>query len=125
MMVGAYAADYFKLGRCPLWMKRPTSPGLQVCLQESIRSADDPRGPPAAGISEFSAVIGPMQQRLPLTLPAEKIARLAIHLQLPYVPADRGPALDLSCIFVRKPPAPIIAAVPLKPAARVFAMDPA
>ena len=66
-----------------------------------------------------------MQQRLPLTLPAEKIARLAIHLQLPHVPADRSPALDLSCIFVPKPPAPVIAAVPLKPAARVFAVYPA
>ena len=79
----------------------------------------------SCGISEFPAVIGPMQQRLPLTLPAEKIARLAIHLQLTDVPADRGPALDLPCIFVPKPPAPIIAAIPLKPAARVFAVDPA
>ena len=101
MMVGAYAADDFKPGRCPLWMKRPTSPGLQVCLQESRRSADDSGGPPVAGISEFPAVIGPMQQRLPLTLPAEKIARLAIHLQLTDVPSDRGPAFDLPCVFVR------------------------
>jgi hypothetical protein len=42
-----------------------------------------------------------MQQRLPLTLPAEKVTRLAIHLQLTDVPADRGPAFDLPCVFVR------------------------
>ena len=66
-----------------------------------------------------------MQQRLALTLPAEKIARLAIHLQLTDVASDRGPAFDLSCIFVRKPPASKIAAIPLKPAARVFAVNPA
>jgi hypothetical protein len=78
-----------------------------------------------AEISEFAAVISPMQQCLPLTLAAEKIARLAIHLKLAHVPSDRGPAFDLSCIFVREPASPIIAAVPLKPAARVLRMDPA
>jgi len=66
-----------------------------------------------------------MQQRLPLALPAKKITLLAIHLQLTDVPSDRRPAVDLSCIFVPKPPASIIAAVPLKPAARVFRMYPA
>ena len=75
--------------------------------------------------SKFPAVIGPMQQRLPLAFPAENIARLAIHLQLTDVPSDRGPAFDLPCIFVPKPPASIIAAIPLKPAARVFAVYPA
>jgi hypothetical protein len=76
-------------------------------------------------ISEFAAVIGPMQQGLPLTLAAEEISSLAVFLWLTDVAADRGPAFDLSCIFVRKPPSPIIAAVPLKPAARVLRMDPA
>jgi hypothetical protein len=66
-----------------------------------------------------------MQQRLPLTLPAEKITWLAIHLQLTDVPADCGPAFDLPCVFVRKPPTPIIAAIPLKPAAGVFRVYPA
>ncbi|HEX3709879.1 MAG TPA: hypothetical protein VHV56_08320 [Pseudolabrys sp.] len=43
-----------------------------------------------------------MQQRLPLAAPAQQIARLAIFLYLPDVPADRFPAFDLAEIF---PPA--------------------
>ena len=46
-----------------------------------------------------------MQQRLPLTFPAQDISWLAIHLKLAYVPAYRLPAFDLSRIFVWKPPA--------------------
>jgi hypothetical protein len=98
--------------------------GAQIA-PPSRRSAEHPRGSLPAGISEFPAVVGPMQQRLPLALPAKKITLLAIHLQLTDVPSDRRPAVDLSCIFAPKPPASIIAAVPLKPAARVFRMYPA
>src|SRR5271155_4341502 len=52
--------------------------------------------------------------------PAASISWLAIHLKLSHVPSYRLPALDLSSIFVRKPPT-----VPLEPAARINRMYPA
>src|SRR6185312_15678423 len=57
--------------------------------------------------------------------PAEGVAGFAVPLDLRDVPAERTPALDLALIFVTQPPAKIVAAVPLEPAARILAMDPA
>jgi hypothetical protein len=74
--------------------------------------------------SELAAVVGPMQQRLPLTLPAQDISRLAIHLDLAYVPSDRLPAFDLPCVFIGKASAEIIPAIPLEPTARIIRMNP-
>ena len=45
----------------------------------------------------FAAVVGPVQQRLTLTAPAEQVAGFAMFLHLPHVAADRLPALDLPC----------------------------
>ena len=66
-----------------------------------------------------------MQQRLALPRPAGDVARLAIALDLPHVAADRFPALDLPRVLVGNAAAHIAAAVPLEPAARVVAKDPA
>ena len=66
-----------------------------------------------------------MQQRLTLARAAEYIAGLAIFLDLPDVTADRFPAADLTRILVRHAAAQVIAAIPLKPAARIVGMEPA
>src|ERR1700722_18198912 len=113
------------MGRCrparpsrrPLLPRRPPRPGDIATTNRpriSLRSA-----------SELAAVIGPMQQRLPLTLPAHYISRLAIHLQLAHVPSYRLPALDLSYVLVRQAPAQIIPAIPLEPAAWITRIYPA
>src|SRR5262245_10270026 len=75
-------------------------------------------------VSNLAAVVGPMQQRLPLALAAQEIARLAMALNLPDVPAHRLPAPDLPPVFLPHPTAHVVAAVPLKPAARIVRMDP-
>jgi hypothetical protein len=103
-------ATSFCIRSCwPALLRAGDAAGLRISVHgagaqiepPSRRSAEYPAGRYLRGISEFPAVIGPMQQRLPLTLPAEKITRLAIHLQLTDVPADRGPAFHLPCVFVR------------------------
>src|SRR3954452_24858829 len=66
-----------------------------------------------------------MQQCLALAGAAEQIARLAILLHLPDMPADRLPALDLTAVFLRHAAAQGVAAVPLEPAARIVAVQPA
>src|SRR5262245_31890694 len=66
-----------------------------------------------------------MQQGLALALAAEDISLLAIGLQLPDVPFDIAPAPDLPRVLVGQPAAAIVAAVPLKPAARIVRMEPA
>src|ERR1700722_2980874 len=103
--------------RRPLLPRRQPRPGDITTTNRpriSLRSA-----------SELAAVIGPMQQRLPLTLPAHYISRLAIHLQLAHVPSYRLPALYLPCVLVRQAPAQIIPAIPLEPAARIMRIYPA
>ena len=79
----------------------------------------------AGGVrSNRPAVVGPMQKRLPLPLPAGEVARLAMALNLAHVAAHRLPAFDLPGILARDTAAHIIAAVPLKPAARVVGINP-
>src|SRR5688572_16718172 len=51
--------------------------------------------------------------------------RLAVDLNLPYVPADRLPAPNLPSILFRHAAADIIAAIPLEPAARIVPVEPA
>ena len=46
--------------------------------------------------SNPSTIISPVQQRLPLTRPAKRIARLAVHLDLIDVTTKRLPAFDLT-----------------------------
>src|ERR1041384_5462196 len=74
--------------------------------------------------SNLPAVIRPVQQRLPLALAAGKITLVAVHPDLPDVAAERLPALDLPRV-VLVAAAHIVAAVPLKPAARIVLVQPA
>ena len=74
--------------------------------------------------SDRAAVIRPMQECLPLTPPALEVSFLAMLPNGRNVPRDRTPPPYLSRIVPR--PAPhVIAAVPLKPAARILRIDPA
>src|SRR5579863_1722575 len=78
-----------------------------------------------AARSNLPAVVGPVQQRLALPLAAGDVARLAMALHLADVPPDCLPAADLTRVLVRDAASQIIAAVPLKPAARIVAIEPA
>src|SRR5262249_47939058 len=78
----------------------------------------------AALTSELAAVVGPVQERLALSPAAEKIGRFAMPPDLLHVPTHGFPAFDLTAVFFRHPPAQIIAAIPLEPAARVIGVNP-
>src|SRR6476469_9407028 len=65
-----------------------------------------------------------MQDRLPLPGAAVHIAGLAVLPDGGDVPRDGAPAPDLPRI-VRAPAAPVVAAVPLEPAAGILAAHPA
>ena len=60
-----------------------------------------------------------MQQGLPLTGAAKEIAGLTIIANLCNVAPKRLPAFDLPLVFVRHSAAQVVAAIPLKPAARI------
>ena len=66
-----------------------------------------------------------MKQCLTLPPATQQIAGFAILLDLLNVAANRLPAFDLPCVFLRQAAAHVIAAIPLEPAARIVAMDPA
>src|SRR3974390_65874 len=65
-----------------------------------------------------------MQQRLPLARAAHRIPGLAVFPDLLDVTPHRLPALDLARVFLRHAAAHVIAAVPLKPAARIIGVNP-
>ena len=119
----------FDVGIRPGW--QVLGAGLAVVVIDAVmgalESAFSANARRCSGIrtSNFSAVIGPVQQRLPLAAAAEQVAGLAMFLHLAHVPADRLPAFDLPPVFVRHTAAHVVAAVPLKPAARIVGMDPA
>ena len=75
--------------------------------------------------SDLPAIIGPVQQRLSLSRAAALIARLAIASDLCDVAANCLPASDLPGVLFRHAPAHVVAAIPLKPAARIVGMNPA
>ena len=54
-----------------------------------------------------------------------EITRLAVMLDLTDVAAHRFPALDLARVLPGKAAAPVVAAIPLKPSARIGRMNPA
>ncbi|ASY67001.1 hypothetical protein SJ05684_b60190 (plasmid) [Sinorhizobium sojae CCBAU 05684] len=66
-----------------------------------------------------------MQQRLTLPRAAVPVARLAMAAKLGQVAPHGFPSSDLSFVFAGQPPAQEVAAVPLKPAARIVGMEPA
>src|SRR5687767_15610883 len=73
--------------------------------------------------SDPAAVIGPVQDSLSLPATAVKIARLAVADDLRHMPADRPPSSNLPRI-VGRPAAHVVAAIPLKPSARILRPDP-
>ncbi len=75
-------------------------------------------------VSDFSTVIRPMQQCLPLFFPTAHLPSGAILFDLHDMPLHGLPSFDLSLI-IRAPSTHIISAVPLKPAAGVFMIYPA
>jgi hypothetical protein len=72
--------------------------------------------------SDFSAIVGPMQESLALARTAEKVTWLAVPLDLPHVPPHRFPSLDLPSVFIGHPTADVVTAIPLEPTARVVRM---
>ena len=89
---------------------------------EWIASSRQP--PPSPSVLQLPAVVGPMQQGLPLFATAIEIALAAILLDLGDVPPHGLPAANLPGV-VGAAAAHVVAAVPLEPAARVFVIDPA
>src|SRR5688572_33449973 len=78
----------------------------------------------AGSHSHLPRIVGPVEQGLPLFAAAGEVAAAAVLLDLRDVPADGPPALDLAIVVGPAPPQ-VIAAIPLKPAARIVGMDPA
>ena len=76
-----------------------------------------------AGELKHSAVVCPVQQRLPLASTAIQIARDAPLPDLRNMPSHLAPTTNLPRV-IQAAPAEIVAAVPLEPAARVFVVDP-
>jgi hypothetical protein len=65
-----------------------------------------------------------MQERLPLPRPAGQVARLAVPLDLPDMPANGFPSLDLAAVLGRHAAAYVVTAIPLEPAARIIGVQP-
>jgi hypothetical protein len=65
--------------------------------------------------SQAPAVVGPVQERLPLSAAAGEVAPAAGAAELRNVPAHRLPAPDLALVVGMAPAEPV-AAVPLEPA---------
>src|SRR5579864_6235639 len=77
------------------------------------------------GFSDLSTIVGPVEQRLSLSRSTQPISWIAMPLNLCDMPTNCFPAPDLACVLVGHPAAHIIAAIPLKPAARIIGVDPA
>ena len=65
-----------------------------------------------------------MQKRLPLATPARKITRSTVISNLHDVPLHREPPTNLTIIFLRHSPSPVVATVPLEPPTRICRMYP-
>src|SRR5690349_6031878 len=65
-----------------------------------------------------------MQERLALPRAAGQVARLAVPLDLPDMPAYGLPSPDLAPVFGRHAAAHVVAAIPLEPAARIIGVKP-
>jgi hypothetical protein len=78
-----------------------------------------------AALSNLSTIVGPVQQCLPLPLAAGEVALFTMPLDLRGMPFDLLPASDLPRVFLRQAAPHVVAAVPLKPAARIVRMQPA
>ncbi len=72
----------------------------------------------------MSRIVGPMEKRLTLPRTTIQTATRTVAFQLAEMPADRSPAFDLTQVIGATSPR-IISAIPLKPAARIFRINPA
>ena len=73
---------------------------------------------------DLSAVVRPVKDGLPLPPPTFEIARFAVLPNRRHVSSDRTPASNLPRV-VGGSPAHVVAAIPLKPPARILSADPA
>src|SRR5262249_29567426 len=78
----------------------------------------------AGRYSNFSAIVRPMKQCLPLARSTRRITWFTVPLDLGDVAPDGFPALDLASILFWHASAKIIATIPLEPTARVIGMNP-
>ena len=104
--------------------------GLQVMLPLDTSIVQLPNAKLLVSLSPTSAsnpstIISPVQQRLPLTRPAKRIARLAVYLDLIDVTTKRLPAFDLTPVFIRNSPSHIVSAISLEPSTWIIRMKPA
>ena len=74
--------------------------------------------------SDISAIVGPVQQGLPLTRSAKGITWLAVLFDLRDVSSKRFPSFDLALVLLRHPSAHEVSAIPLKPAAGIIGVKP-
>jgi len=70
-----------------------------------------------------AGVIRPVQERLPLPRTAQQIATHTVSLELTNVATHVQPAANLP-VIIRMTTPHVVAAIPLKPTARIVAMDP-
>jgi hypothetical protein len=89
--------------------------GVWIDILDTIKRCD----------SNLPTIVCPVQQSLPLPRAAKRITGLAVHFDLIDVATKCLPALDLPSVFFRHSPAHVIAAVPLKPPARIIVVKPA
>ena len=75
------------------------------------------------GYSQFSTVVRPLKERLPLTRATREIARSTMPHHLRNVPPHRSPPSNLSRI-IPVPATTIVSAIPLKPPARIIRVNP-
>jgi hypothetical protein len=90
----------------------------EASLGDQLRTLD------RSGRSDFSRIISPVQQRLALFSPTIEVLASAVLLQLRKMTPHSSPAFNLAQIICAAA-AGIIPAIPLKPAARIFVINPA
>ena len=73
--------------------------------------------------SDLSAIIGPVQEGLPLALAAGLITGFAVAFDLGHMAAHSVPAFDLSRILFWHSPPQVVAAIPLEPSARIVGRE--
>ena len=76
------------------------------------------------GRLDYTTVVSPVQQGLPLARPAKRITWLTVLSDLCDVSSKRLPALDLARVLLGNAPSHVITAIPLKPATRIVRMYP-
>ena len=75
-------------------------------------------------LSDFPAVIGPVQKGLPLAGTTQKITCCTVHPHLCDVAPKGFPALDLALVLFRQAATHVVTAIPLEPATRIVWMNP-